>query len=42
MEHKGCQEGKAIPKITEVFCPSCGKVIPEGTLKMAKEAAQKG
>ena len=23
---KGCQEGKATPKLTEVLCPECGEI----------------
>ena len=24
---KGCQEGKATPKLTEVKCPNCGEYV---------------
>ena len=27
MDHKGCQEGKATPKMVEIKCPVCGTVI---------------
>ena len=27
MEYRGCQEGKATPKLVEVECPSCGEIM---------------
>lgn len=24
---KGCQEGKATPRLTEIICPCCGSII---------------
>ena len=27
MEFRGCQEGKATPKLTEIRCPKCGGIM---------------
>ena len=24
---RGCQEGKATPRLTEVLCPACGQIV---------------
>ena len=38
---KGCQEGKATPRLTEVICPECGE-IAEVFVKMGGSVGQTG
>ena len=41
MELKGCQEGKATPKLTEIKCPQCGDCI-EVFVRMGGGVGQTG
>ena len=38
---KGCQEGKATPRLTEVRCPDCGRWV-EAFVKMGGAPGQTG
>ena len=38
---KGCQEGKATPRLTEVKCPKCGEYV-EVFVLMGGKAGQTG
>lgn len=39
--HRGCQEGKMTPKLTEVYCPRCGSIM-EIFVKMGGGATETG
>ena len=36
---KGCQEGKATPKLTEIICPQCGEIVEVGAAGNTRQEA---